>query len=75
MASMAKVLGAGIVCIALAFAWQYVLKDGDGRAATAAQPISFSEVSMPSPVVSYLENMICPLCSPPMRFPVWTIFS
>ncbi len=44
MASMAKVLGAGVICIALAFVCQYMLNTGEGRAASAAQPISFSEV-------------------------------
>ena len=30
-------------------------------------------VSMPSPVVEYLEKIICPDCSPPMRLPSTTI--
>ncbi|MBO4884497.1 MAG: lamin tail domain-containing protein [Clostridia bacterium] len=43
-ANLAKVIGAGVVCIALAFAYQYILSRDTGRAATSTQPISFSEV-------------------------------
>ena len=34
-----------------------------------------SEVRTPSPVVAYLEKMICPDCSPPMECPCSIIFS
>ena len=29
----------------------------------------------PSPVVAYFEKMMCPLCSPPMRWPFSRMFS
>ena len=37
--------------------------------------IIFSEVRMPSPVLAYLEKMMWPLCSPPMRAPLCCIYS
>ena len=42
-ANLAKALGAGLICAALAFAYQYVIPWGSGSAMSTA-PVSFSEV-------------------------------
>ncbi len=45
MGNLAKVIGGGILCVALAFAWQYLLSGrADTQTAAFISPISFSEV-------------------------------
>ncbi len=44
MGNLAKIVGAGIICIALAFAYQYFFANRAGEAASPMPPVSFSEV-------------------------------
>ena len=57
------------------YVYEYMAKNGCRIGGEQSGHIIFRLVRMPSPVLAYLEKMMWPLCSPPIRQPFLAIYS